>query len=445
MKKSANKTIIITALPIILQYLISTSINFFDSFMVGSLGDDAVAALGIANQYYFLINLFFVGISAGCGVLIAQYFGKGKIAQVRVETGIALVITICASILFGLGAYFGSNILVKVFNASPTVAGQTQAYLRITAFSYIFQAISMSFGSASRNVKRPYIPAVAGLIAFCMNIVLNYILIFGKIGFPQMGVSGAAVATLISRVIEMAILLSILYIKKAPPAGKLSDFLAFNREYFRKTVRTVTPVLLNELGFGLGLVAYSIFFSRTMVNAIASVQIALTVQNVFITVLFGFAGAAAVIVGNEVGSGDREGAVFYSKKILKMSLISSFVMVVTLLLLVNPILRLYDISEIIRLNTQIMLISDAVVLPLRFVSLVLILGVFRGGGDFRYSLIIEIIPMWGVGVTLAILGSELLGLDLWQVYLLVKAEEVTKIIFSLQRYRSMKWIHDLTR
>lgn len=439
-----HKEIILISLPIILQFLISTSLNFFDSLMVGRLGDDAVAALGIANQYFFLINMFFVGIVSGCGVLIAQYFGKGEIKQLRLETGIALSITVVASVFFGLGAFYGTDILVKIFNASESVGGKTQDYLRVAAFSYFFQAISMTFGFASRNVKNPYLPAIAGAFAFFLNIVLNYGLIYGNLGLPEMGVAGAALATLIARFAEMTVLLFVLYLRKSPLIGPFKEYFSFTISDFGKTTKTVTPVLLNEFGFGLGWLAYSIFFARTMLNAIVAVQIAVAVQNVFITIVFGFAGAASVIIGNEIGKGNKDEAVLYSSTILKLSLYSSFVMMIILLFSINPILSMYDISETLSFNTKIMLISDAVVLPLRFVSLVLILGVFRGGGDFKYSLIIEMLPMWLIGVFLAVLGAEVFGLTLWAVYILVKVEEFTKIGFGLSRYRNKKWIHDLT-
>jgi putative MATE family efflux protein len=446
MEKQTNisyKAIIFTALPIVLQYLITTSINFFDSFMVGRLGDSAVAALGIANQYYFIINVFFTGVTAGCGVLVAHYFGKKNITKVKSETGISVFVTVVGAIVFGLGAFFGASVLVGIFNASQEVAEQTSSYLKITAFSYLFQGISMSFGAASRSVRRPYIPALAGSVAFILNIVLNYLLIFGKAGFPAMGVSGAAAATLISRIVELIVLLIVFYLRKSPAAGSFKELFSFDIKAFKKSAFTVAPILFNELGFGGGLVIFSVIFSRTMVNAIAGVQIAFTVQNVFITVLFGFAGAASVFVGNEVGRGDRKAAYAYSSAILKMSFISSLIMTLLLIFLTNPIISLYEISDTIRVNARIMLYTDAAVLPLRFITLVLILGVFRGGGDLHFAFAAEIIPMWFIGIPLAAAGAWLFDFPLWGVYMIVKIEEVIKLGVSFIRYRRKRWIHNL--
>lgn len=444
MKKSPfYNTLFKIAFPITIQYFITSSINLMDSFMIGRLGEEAVAALGISNQYFFLFNIIIMGIYSGCNVLISQFWGKKDIVNIRKLLGISLVLGFSISLVFAFFARFFSVEIISIFNRSDNVIGLGKSYLEIVCISYIFMAVSLAFGIGSRGIQKAFLPMLCSAFALVVNVFFNYVLIFGKLNMPVMGVRGAAIATLIARVCEMILILFLIYRRKHVLNTSFTEMLSFDKKFLGDTMKVAIPVVINELCWGVGAVAYSIIYGNMGTKAIAAVQICMTVQNMFFIVLFAVSNAACVIVGNEIGRDDFEKAKIYSNKLIKICFWLSLVVALALALFSKSILNIYNISNEVNSNALYMLWITAFILPVRFINVLLIVGILRGGGDTNYVLKVELGTMWLVGVPLCIIGAFVMKIPVYQVYLLVTLEEFVKCIISIKRYKSDKWMRNL--
>lgn len=445
MKKLSTfyKTLLTIALPIMLQYLITSSLNLMDSFMIGSLGEEAVAALGISNQYFFLFNLIVMGICSGCNVLISQFWGKKDKDNIKRILGISLSLGLIVSVIFTFAALAFSNGIISIFNRNDEVIKLGTSYLKIVCLSYIFTAISASFGIASRGVQKTVLPMLCSAVALFINVFFNYVFIFGHFNMPKMGVAGAALATVIARICEMILMIIVIYAKDHVLKSSIKELFSFERKFFNNTQKVIIPVVINELCWGSGMIIYSIIYGNMGTKSIAAVQICTTIQNLFMIVLFGMANAACVMVGNEVGKDNFEIAKDYSKKLIKLCIGISIIMGLALAGSSKAILSIYSVSSEVYTNALYMIFITAIILPVRFINVILIVGILRGGGDTSYILKIELATMWLVGVPLCAIGAFLLNIEVYQVFLLVTLEEVVKCIICVRRYRSHKWMKNL--
>jgi putative MATE family efflux protein len=414
-----------------------------DSFMIGRLGEEAVAALGISNQYFFLFNIIIMGIYSGCNVLISQFWGKKNTSNIRKVLGISLALGLSISLIFTFTGRFFSTEIISIFNRDDIVIKLGKSYLMIVCISYIFTSVSLAFGIGSRGVQKTFLPMLCSLFALLLNIFFNYTLIFGKFNMPAMGVKGAAIATLIARAAEMVLILLLIYKREHILNASLGEMLAFDKKFFNNTMNVAVPVVINELCWGLGAVMYSIIYGNMGTRAIAAVQICMTVQNMFFIVLFAVSNAACVMIGNEIGKDDFEKAKVYSKKLIRICFILSIVIALALILSSKSILTIYKVSNEVYHNALFMLLITALILPVRFMNVLLIVGILRGGGDTSYVLKIELGTMWLIGVPLCAIGAFFMDIPVYQVYLLVTLEEVVKCVISIRRYKSEKWMKNL--
>ena len=252
------KDLWIIALPIALQQLVTSSLNMVDTLMVGKVGVDAVAAVGVSNQYYFLLNMVMFGIYSGGMVYFAQFWGKKEIRNIHRLLGFTLVLGIgLAAIFTGLALLIPEQI-IRIFTQDVAVQELGAKYLRIACLSYPFMILSFGFSMGLRAVEKPKFSMIASIIALTLNTILNLILIFGLFGFPQLGVIGAAIATLVSRIVEFILVIGFAYLKTETMNPKLSVLLAFDRELINKLIVTSLPVVINECFWGLGTTAYMV-------------------------------------------------------------------------------------------------------------------------------------------------------------------------------------------
>jgi putative MATE family efflux protein len=444
-KSPFYKNLLKIAFPIMIQYFITSSLNLMDNFMIGRLGEEAVAALGIANQYFFLLNIIIMGIYSGCNVLIAQFWGKKDLMSIRKVLGISLVLGVAVSVGFTFFGRFFSEEVITIFNKNNEVINLGKNYLELVCISYVFMAISLAFGIGSRGIQKAFLPMICSACALVLNVFFNYVFIFGHFNMPAMGVRGAALATLIARVCEMILILFLIYRKDHVLKASASEMLAFNVEFFKDIMKVTVPVIINELCWGLGMVIYSVIYGNMGTKAIAAVQICMTVQNMFFIVLFAVSNAACVMVGNEIGKDDFETAKDYAKKLIKICLVLSLVMGLALATSSKFILNFYKISHEVYTSALYMLLITAFILPVRFMNVLLIVGVLRGGGDTSYVLKIELATMWLVGVPICMIGAFILKIPVYEVFFFVTIEEVVKCILSIKRYRSKKWMKNLVQ
>lgn len=432
------------ALPIMIQNLVTSSLNMADTIMIGKLGEVEIAAVGIANQYFFFFSMILIGLCGGCSVFIAQYWGKKDFTNIRRILGLGLISVILISIVFMTVGFINPDRIISLFNKDVTVMALGGKYLSIVLFSYVFTAITFIYSISLRSIGNTVVPLIVNIAALICNIFFNYVLIFGKFGAPALGVEGAALATLISRVVETIILLFLVYKENGVLAAKLSELIDLNISFIKRSYKIIIPVLLNDVFWALASLIYSIVYGRMGTGATAAVQICNTVSNIFMVVVFGLSNASAIMIGNSIGEGSIDKTIDYAKKFMIASLFVSIFLGLGLALSSPLILDLFNVSNEVRRSTLIMLYTISLIFFVRSTGLVIIVGILRGAGDARSALLIEGFTMWFIGVPLTIFGAFILKLPVHLVYALAILEEVAKFILGFMRLKSRKWINDVT-
>lgn len=435
------RKLLFVVLPISVQYFISTSINMADSFMVGRLGDEAVASLGIANQYYFLFNLFVLGIYSAGSLMVSQYYGKKEMDNVSRVTGISTGFGLTIGIVFFLAGMLLNKQIIGLFTKDSEVIAITSSYLRIVLSSYIFIALSQGISSTMRGLHKTLVPMIASIVGLVVNLTLNIVLIFGYLGIPGMGVPGAALATLIARAMELVVLILLIKYQKSVDVFNIKKLLSFDKKLFRGVSKATKTICINELCWGSGFIVYSMIYGYLGTQALASVQIALGIQSMFLILHFALASGASVIIGSELGGGNIDNIKDYSKNIMWISLIISVLMGIILIASSNVIMNIYKVTPSVVEQTKRMITLCALTLPMKSINVLLILGILRGGGDSEHVLKIELFTMWAIGVPICFICAAVLKLEVSSIFMLVTIEEVVKIVLCMKRYRSLKWIH----
>lgn len=438
------RTLLLLAMPIIIQNLVISSLNMLDTLMIGAVGENEVAALGIANQYYYLFNLICTGAAAGCSVFIAQFWGSRNKEQIRKVLGVGMISAFFLGLVFTLLALLWPEKIVILFRNDPQVIPLAVTYLRIVCLSYIMTGFSFVFANALRSMGKASLPMIISVMALGVNAFFNYIFIFGHLGLPAMGVGGAALATCMARALEFVLLSWACFSKKGPFCGKWKDFFSFSWSFVRRIYAAVLPVILNEGCWGLGFVLYTVAYGKISTGAISASQIANSIQNLFMVVCFSLASASLVMVGNQIGAGLPKRAIRYAHYFTIISLLLGLILGIIVFAAAPFLLTFFEVSAEVAQATVNMLRIFAFIAPIRVLNVVLVVGVFRGGGDASYALKLEASTMWLIGVPLAFLGAMVFHLPVEQVVLLTTIEEIIKFCFCMRRLKNRKWVHDMT-
>lgn len=442
---SFYKRVFVLTLPIIIQNLIVQMLNMSDTLIVGRLGEKELASVGIANQYFFFFSLILFGINAGTSMFISQFWGKKDQLSITKTSSLGIFLSLIVSILFTIIAFLFSKEIIGIFNSDVDVLNLGSRYLLIVAISYIFTGISLSFSFSSRSIENTFLPMVSSLIAFFVNLFLNYVLVFGKIGFPPMGVAGSAWATVIARVLETTIILIYVYKKELFIRFSPKALFEIKFSFLRPVLLGMIPILINEIVWGLGNVIYNIIYARLGVGAAATIQITTTIINLFMIVIFALGNSAMIIVGKEIGKGDISSGKKYANKIYKLALVIGVFIGITIFALANKIVLFFNMSPEVLEASNIILKINAFILILRTYNFMMIVGILRGGGDAKFGVILQGIIMWLIGIPSVYVAAFVLKLPIYYVVAFCITEEILKLIFISFRFKSGKWIKDLTK
>lgn len=441
---SFYKDLWIIALPIALQQLVTSSLNMVDTLMVGKVGVDAVAAVGVSNQYYFLLNMIMFGIYSGGMVYFAQYWGKKDVKSIHRLLGFTLILGGILSIIFGGLAFFIPEKIISIFTPDVAVQSLGAQYLKIACLSYPFMILSFGYSMGLRAVEKPKFSMIASIIALTLNTILNYLLIFGAFGLPQLGVIGAAIATLVSRIVEFILIMFFAYFKTETMNPKLSVLLSFNKELISKLITTSLPVVINECFWGLGTTAYLVIYGQINVESISIMNIVTSIFNIFFIAAIGVGNASTVMLGKQLGAGEKDKtydhAILFLKTGVVLGILSSLILIACIPLIL-PMYQNFE-SSTLKLMGQVLVIF-AFGLTFRFINIINIVGIFRAGGDTKYAMILELGILWTVGVLGAFIAVNLFNAPLLIVAMIVQLEEIVKVVIGIFRVRSKKWINTL--
>lgn len=441
-KKFLKKTIAI-GIPIAVQALLNTTLNLVDTMMIGSLGESTIAAVGLANKVFFVFTLLLFGIVSGSSILTAQYWGKRDVKNIRRVLGISLIIGLSGAVIFMLAGLFIPKVVMSIFTPSEGTISIGASYLAIVALSYPLTAITNCYISLLRATNQVKAPVFISIVSILVNVVLNYTLIYGNFGAPKLGGQGAAIATVIARLVECLSILAVVYISKGPAAAKIKELVAFDKEFIKKYLITVSPVIANEFMWGLGVTMYSLVYGRMGDEAVAAITITQNVEQICVVIFQGLSSATAVILGNELGANEIKDAERHSKSFFVLQFMLTIVMGMVCLLIRTPLINLFSVPDNIAADITKCLTVFVCYLPFRMFNLINIVGVLRSGGDTKASLLLDITGVWCVGIPFAFLGGIVLGLPIYYVYAMITIEEVYKFILGLRRYKQKKWLRNI--
>lgn len=441
-KAFIRKAVAIT-IPVALQGLLNTTLNLADFVMIGQLGESTIAAVGLANKVFFVFSLLLFGVVSGSSILTAQYWGKRDIINIRKVLGMSLLIGVVASFIFLIPCLISPTFVMRIFTPDEGTIAIGASYLIIVAISYPLTAITNAYVTLLRGVNEVKAPVIISVIAILVNVVLNYILIFGNLGAPELGVAGAAIATLIARIVETTSLLFFVYWKKGPAAAPFKEMFTFNTVFTKKYFTTVSPVIANEFMWGLGVTIYALVYGRMGNAAMASITITQTVEQVLMVVFQGISAATAVILGNEMGANELKRAEKYSSNFIFLQFMFTLLIMVLCFVIRWPVIGLFSVSEQVGVSISRCFIVFILYMPFKMFNFVNIVGILRSGGDTKYALFLDCSGVWIIGIPLAYFGGILLNLPIYYVYGLVMIEEIYKCFLGIRRYKQKKWLRNL--
>jgi len=437
------KQLAIIAIPIVVQNLIAAMLNMVDNVMVGGLGKESLAAVGIANQVFFIFVLVLFGINAGISVFIAQFWGKESYEDIKKATGMGLIFSLLFGMTFMTIALLIPGRLISIFTTDKAVIDLGVTYIKIVAFGYPLSAVSMVYAVSMRATEKVNIPLISSVISLGLNTVLNYSLIYGNFGLPALGVSGAAIATVISRITEIIIIVTIVYYNNMAVACKIKDIKKITVKFVLSIFKISVPVLLNESLWVLGTSVFAVVYGRMGTDEIASFNIVQTLDRIAFVAVLGLGNACAVIVGKQIGAGFPERAFTFAARSNIIAPVVGIIIAFLTFVARYPVLSLYDVPIQVKQYASLMILISAFSMPVRALNFTNLMGVMRAGGDAHFILALEAIPLWTIAVPLTIIGGLVAGFSIPVVYLLALSEELIKCILGIYRFLSKKWIRDL--
>ena len=435
------------AFPIALQSLITSSLNLVGLLMIGQLGETSIAAIGLANQVWFLLNLLLFGIVSGCAMFVAQLWGNKDIPNVRRVLGLAVKLGLGGALVFWFLAIFIPESVLHLYTRDESVIALGSNYLRIFGWSYGFYAVSAAYGVSLRSTGYVRLPLFVSTAALGLNILISYPMIFGWkiVGLPALGVSGAATAGLIARVLECLVLLAVVYRDRTnPSAASFRNLVELDFHFLLSVLKPVLPVIANEILWSLGITTYTAIYAHIGTSAIAAINIVATVDQLAFVIFMGVGSATSIMVGHLIGQGDKKTAFLYAGRSLGLNMFGAALMGVLIYFTAWHLFKYFNVSTDVIVDARNILTVLALGMPVRAANHVIIIGILRSGGDTRFSLVLDGFIIWLVGVPVTALGAFLLHLPIHLVYALTLCEEAVKFFAGLARYFSRKWINDLT-
>jgi putative MATE family efflux protein len=335
---------LVLALPVAFQQLISAGLNMIDVLMVGQLGETSVAALGLANQIFFLLILFLFGITSGMSIFTAQFWGKGDTEEIRHVLGICLAIAVSVAALVSLAATTVPEKLMGFYTEDAAVIKLGSGYLRIVGLSYVFTAITVSYIAVLRSITQVTLTVIVAVLALALKTIIAYLFIFGVGGLPALGVRGAALGTCVGWVFQASLLLILVYVRKTPLAGNPLSFFRFDRPFLFKVLKTSMPAAINEIFWSVGITIYNAVYAHIGTDAIAAININATIEELMFVLFIGLGNACSVMVGNKIGAGGKDIAFEYSRRFAILGVMSALVAGAIVFTMRETVIGLYQIS-----------------------------------------------------------------------------------------------------
>lgn len=440
------KKMLTLALPIALQQLLTSCAQLIDTAMVVGLGNAGTAAIGVAGRWGFLVNLALFGISSGVATMTAQHWGIKDYKSIHRAYGTGLVLAVTVGMIYTVCAFAIPRQLMMVFNNEPEVIEAGAQYLRYVCLYGIFTAISLVTSTTMRSTEDVHTPLVCSVIAVVTNTALNYILINGKLGLPALGLQGAAIATALSAALQAALMITIGYAKKSIVIAKPSETFSFEKEFFRKFLRVCLPVMFNELMWGIGTNVYAMVYARQGSENYAAYTIFNSIEQVAFVFFVGICHACSIMVGKSVGAGRHKEAYSMGKRFIMLVPLLGVLTGAVLIAVRYPLLSLLPIeTEGARQMTATLIFIYALWMGVRNISYVSIVGIFRAGGDTKIGMYYDLCSLFLLSIPTVVYLGFFTDVPFYVLIIaMYVAEDTLKSVLCLRRFKSRRWIKQLT-
>ena len=431
--------------PIVLQNLLSAAVNSADVVMLNFVGQAHISAVSLAAQYASVLFMVFYGLGTGATMLCSQYYGKGDMRAIDVVEGIALRFSMAMATLFALGALTAPRLMMRMFTPDPELIAIGADYLRNISVAYLCWGVIEVYLAVLRSIGRVAVTTWLNAAAFTLNILLNAVFIFGLFGAPKLGAAGVALATSISRLAEL-ILVLIVSARSKDVKVRISYLFVRNRLLFRDFMKMAMPALANDVIWGLGFSMYSVIIGQFLgTDMVAANSFASLVRNFGTILAFGVASGGGILLGQIIGNNRLAEAEDAAKKVLKLTVLFGAIGGGIILAAMPIVLRFADLTEAGRGYLRTMLLINSYYVMGAAVNTTIIAGIFRAGGDSRWGMFCDIFDMWMYAVPVGFLAAAVLKLPPMWVYFLLCTDEFVKWPWVFRHYRSKKWLKNITR
>ena len=432
------------AIPIIIQNLLSAAVNSSDVIMLNYVGQSAISAVSLAANYSNILFMVYYGLGTGASLLCAQYFGKKNMQAIHAVEGIALRFSLAISALVALAAFTIPQRMLLLFTSDQELIAIGSSYIRIMGITYLCWGVTEIYLAILRSIGRVTISMALNMLAFGLNILLNAVFIFGLFGAPKLGVTGVAIATASSRLIQLIACVIVSLLSKDVKLNPIYMFIR-SKTLLNDFIHLSLPALGNDLSWSVAFSMYSVILGHLGTEAVAANSLVTVVRNVGSVFCFAIASAGTILLGRVMGQGELEKSKSYASGMLKMTVVAGAVGGVIVLAVTPFVLRFASLNDTAMHYLKYMLLINTYYIMGSAVNTALIAGVFRAGGDTKFGLICDTIDMWVYAVPLGFFAAFVLKLPVLWVYFLLCTDEFVKWPWVFHHYRQGKWAQNITR
>lgn len=432
------------AIPIIIQNLLSAAVNSSDVIMLNYVGQSAISAVSLAANYSNILFMVYYGLGTGASLLCAQYFGKKNMQAIHAVEGIALRFSLAISALVALAAFTIPQRMLLLFTSDQELIAIGSSYIRIMGITYLCWGVTEIYLAILRSIGRVTISMALNMLAFGLNILLNAVFIFGLFGAPKLGVTGVAIATASSRLIQLIACVIVSLLSKDVKLNPIYMFIR-SKTLLNDFIHLSLPALGNDLSWSVAFSMYSVILGHLGTEAVAANSLVTVVRNVGSVFCFAIASAGTILLGRVMGQGELEKSKSYASGMLKMTVVAGAVGGVIVLAVTPFILRFASLNDTAMHYLKYMLLINSYYIMGSAVNTALIAGVFRAGGDTKFGLICDTIDMWVYAVPLGFFAAFVVKLPVLWVYFLLCTDEFVKWPWVIHHYRKGEWAKNITR
>ncbi len=430
-------------LPVGLQNLLITSLTFVDSVMVGQLGQFEFNAVSLGSQFYFIINLLAVGVSSAAVIYTSQYYGNDDIKGYRKSSGLAIISCFLVGLLAGVFSLSLPETIMGLFTKEAAIVDYGISYLNIIAFQFPIMAVNLALSMSSRASQNAKLPLIVSVTSFSINTLLNYLLIFGNFGFPELGVRGAALATLLSSAIGLLFYIVAIKLSDHALRGSIKDFLSIDKAFIFKVYRTGWIVILHELFWSMGISLFVLILSRMRTDGYTSYEIAIKFFKFALIFAMAISSSAAVTIGMQLGKKNIAKAIHYEKKYAKTIVVVSAFASLILIAASAYFVQFFNVSANIKRDAFYCTVVMCTFLPIINYNGLQVTGILRAGGDTKVPALIELFGLYIVDAPILFL---LLSYTNWSTPTVVAFGSISCLLTAFllnRRVKTKKWAQNL--